>query len=298
VNKLIIFVSSLAFIMSDGISGVAYFTYDDNFSISRTYFTYKKTVSDDLSFKFQTDIGALKDNDDTRYTAYVKKAHFDWRLNGGVKMSMGMIGMNMFNVQEKTWGYRFITKSAMDLNKFSSSADLGLSLSKKFGNLLHANLTISNGEGYKKSGDDVDENSKVSIQLVNGQKRLDKKDGYNIGLAYSTVSNDNDEETTVMGLFGGWSGMGLRAGVEYNMETVVELENSLTSLYVNYNVNKNLSAFVRQDNYDEDVNVDGGDESVMLAGIVWAPTKGLSICPHITQADDEDTFAFDIQIKF
>ena len=48
-----------------------------------------------------------------------------------MKLSMGMIGLNMFNVQEKTWGHRFVEKSALDLAKWSSSADLGFGISKK-----------------------------------------------------------------------------------------------------------------------------------------------------------------------
>ena len=75
-----------------------------------------------------------------------------------MKISMGMIGMNMFNVQEKTWGYRFLRKSAMDAFKFSASADLGMSISKDFG-FLSTSLMISNGEGYKSSS--VDDNNKV-----------------------------------------------------------------------------------------------------------------------------------------
>ena len=46
---------------SSSISGVAYFEYEDSFALSRTYFTYKNTVSDELSFKFQVDVGQLDD---------------------------------------------------------------------------------------------------------------------------------------------------------------------------------------------------------------------------------------------
>ena len=40
----------------------------------------------------------------------------------------------MFNVQEKTWGNRFVAKSALDNAGWSSSADLGIGFSKSFGN--------------------------------------------------------------------------------------------------------------------------------------------------------------------
>ena len=112
-KKLILLITIASLSFSDGkISGVTYFTYNDNFNIERTYFTYKTAISDVLSFKFQTDVGQAGDD---RWSAYLKKAQLDWKCPNGIKVSMGMIGMNMFNVQEKTWGYRFISKSDMEV---------------------------------------------------------------------------------------------------------------------------------------------------------------------------------------
>ena len=302
-KKIILLISIVSLLFSDGkISGVTYFGYEDNFSLSRVYFTYKKSISDDLSFKFQTDVGKIDDassngqdgdvDNDNRWMAFLKKANIDWKVADKTKISMGMIGMNMFNVQEKTWGHRFISKSAMDANKFSSSADVGMSISKDFG-FLYTNLTMTNGEGYKESV--VDDNNKISLQLVHGERRLDKNDGYNVGLVYSTLKDDSD----VTGLFGGWSGSNLRLGAELNTESIGEVNNQLTSLYLNYNINDDFSAFVRQDAFDEDVDSNGGDTTTMIAGLIWNPTKGLSVCPNMTQVTDEDdTFAIDFQFKF
>ena len=168
-KKIVLLLTISTLVFSEGkFSGVMYFDYEDSFNISRVYFTYKKIVSDDVSFKFQTDVGQVAD--DNRWTAYLKKAQLYWKASNDTRVSMGMIGMNMFNVQEKTWGYRFLAKSAMD-GKFSSSADVGMSISRDFG-FLYTNLTMTNGEGYKNS--DVDDNNKISLQLVHGEKRLDK----------------------------------------------------------------------------------------------------------------------------
>ena len=312
-KKLVLLITIASLSFSDGkISGVTYFGYEDNFSLSRVYFTYKKSISDDLSFKFQTDVGRIDDSElaseeevdnDNRWMAFLKKAQLDWKVANQTKISMGMIGMNMLNVQEKTWGYRFLRKSAMDLYKFSATADIGMSISKDFG-FLYTNLTMTNGEGYKESV--VDDNNKISLQLVHGQRRLDKNDGYNVGLAYSTVKNDSDVETTVTGLFGGWAGSNLRIGAELNTQSVesssVQITNKITSMYFNYNINDCLSAFIRQDAHDEDVDLAGDDTSAMMAGVIWEPTKGLSICPNMTQTTindiSDDAFAIDFQFKF
>ena len=275
------------------ISGVAYFEFEDSFSLSRTYFTYKTDISDELSFKLQTDVGRLDTGvDDDRWTVYLKKAHLDWKVNSDMKISMGMIGMNMFNVQEKTWGNRFLKKSAMDEYKFSASADLGFAITQKLGPVT-ASILMSNGEGYKES--DVDDENKISVQFVMGEKKLNKQDGYNLGLVYSTI-----EDVTVTGFFGGWARNGLRIGIENNSEDDDGITNDLTSIYVNYKVNDSLSAFVRMD--DVERNNDGNAEEETMAGLIWTPTKGLDICVNSTSQTinnvTEDTAKLNFQFKF
>ena len=132
----------------DTFSGVTYFDYtydltkdatnDAGFGVNRVYFTYQKEISDEISYKFQTDVGQLEVFDDvdvdddgeilvstdkTQFVAYLKKAQLDWKSSYG-KLTFGMQGMNVFNVTEKTWGFRFLQKSTMDKYKFSSSADI------------------------------------------------------------------------------------------------------------------------------------------------------------------------------
>tara|TARA_B100001540_G_scaffold312609_1_gene334031 strand:- start:289 stop:1206 length:918 start_codon:yes stop_codon:yes gene_type:complete len=300
----LILIAGFSMLFSSGnISGVTYFEYEDSFDISRTYFTYKNTVSDELSFKFQVDVGQLDDvkdasdpvndlNNDDRWTVYLKKAHMDWKVNSDMKMSMGMIGLNMFNVQEKTWGHRFLYKSAMDKYKFSKSADLGIAFTQKMGSIT-ASLLMTNGEGYKES--DVDDENKMSFQLLYGPSKLNKKDGYNFGIVYSSL-----EDVTVTGFFGGWASNGLRVGLEQNTEDDNGTENALTSIYATYKVNNNLSAVVRMD--DIDSNSDGDAEEVTMAGLIWTPTKGLDICLNRTSVtvndDADDTTKLNFQFKF
>jgi len=315
--KLILFIIvSIGIMFSNDISGVAYFNYseDSGFGLSRTYFTYKSEISDELSFKFQTDIGQLSESEedlaeDYRWTAYLKKAQLDWKVNDGMKISMGMIGMNMFNVQENTWGNRFVAKSAMDINKYSSSADLGFAIFKKLGPIA-ASLLISNGEGYKNSRSD--ENTKKSLQLLYGEKRLDKNDGYNVGIVYSSLCDNSHDCLTVSGLFGGWSGSNIRLGAESNTKEIGSMSANLTSIYANYSLNDNSSIFVRIDSNDPDSNVDDDESDTKWIGFKWAPTKGLDICPTLVRIDDDragneyiyisnkyiDTMTINFQFKF
>ena len=80
-----------------------------------------------ISYKFQTDI----DYKTSPINLYIKNAKVDWNYGKG-KLTLGLQGMNMFNVTEKTWGFRFLEKSPMDKYEFSSSADMGIGYSGKF----------------------------------------------------------------------------------------------------------------------------------------------------------------------
>ena len=286
------------------VSGVAYFNYsgDDGFGLSRTYFTYKSQISEELSFKFQTDVGQSKDDsngdvEDDRWWGFLKKAQLDWNVGNGMKVSMGLIGMNMFNVQEKTWGNRFISKSALDLAGWSSSADLGIGISKKIGN-INASLLMTNGEGYKHA--DVDGNQKISLQAVYGEKRLDKNAGYNLGLVYSTLDSElSDDSETVTGFFGGWSNGSLITGAEFHSKNNGDLDAALMSLSVNYALADNLTMFVRLDNEDPNTDVGGDDIDTEMAGFIWSPAKGLKICPNVPDLNASDpTFRVNFEFKF
>ena len=147
-------------------SGVTYFNYtydltedaanDAGFGLKRVYFTYKQDLSENISYKFQTDVGQLdvaNINSDgeldgskkTQFVAYLKKAQLDWKFstNSSSKLTFGMQGMNIFNVTEKTWGFRFLQKSAMDKYKFSSSADIGIGFHGVLSGYNNLNLNYS-----------------------------------------------------------------------------------------------------------------------------------------------------------
>ena len=188
-------------IASDGkIGGVTYFDYTNSkeksaFDFKRQYFSYGIEISDEVKFRVVFDVGRadvgtvlMKDggekSEDTRLVAFLKKAQIDHRTSYG-KISMGLIGMNTYNIQEKNWGYRFIEKSAIDKYKFSSTADLGIGFSRTLVNQLKMSLQVVNGEGYKNP--QSDKYHKIAFNLTYGEHNLVKNSGFNAGVVYTTV---------------------------------------------------------------------------------------------------------------
>ena len=68
-------------LIAEGLSGVSYFRYatgdynnseESGFHLDRAYFTFKKSISDKSSFKFQSDI---QNKGEEAYYMFIKKAH-------------------------------------------------------------------------------------------------------------------------------------------------------------------------------------------------------------------------------
>ena len=324
-KKIILTLTLISSLIAEGISGVSYFRYaigdfnegeQSGFHIDRAYLTYNKTISDKSAFKFQSDIH----NMGGAYHMFIKKAHMTYKMNENSKIMMGVIGMNMLNIQEKNWGYRFIQKSAMDLNKWSATADLGVGFHQSLGK-ISLSVLLTNGEGYKKTSSDDYE--KLSIQAIYGEKRLDKNDGFNAGVVFSSLDYDIDDESktgNVMGFFSGWSGMGARLGFEYNMGTDLNLEvieddegaadidettmydtsSSLMSFYGNYTLPflNDLSLFARYDMLDS--GIENHETTTLLAGLVYKCEGGVMISPNVKQVtvgEEDPTTSMNVTLQ-
>jgi hypothetical protein len=269
------------------IGGITYFDYsktedESAFNFNRQYFSYAVDMSDDIKFKVIFDVG--RSPTDSRLNTYLKKAQVNYKTSYA-NVSLGLIGMNTYGVQEKNWGYRFIEKSAIDRYEFSSTADIGVGFSRSLIDNLNMSLQVVNGEGFKQP--QGDKYHKISFNTTYGERRLNKNDGYNTGIVYSTEATDS-EPTNMISAFGGFAGMGLRLGVEYDMLTKGDTESSIISVSANYSFMDNKDIFLRYDMYDGDTSVDKDGSSYIISGILLSCGNGLSVAPNIRMTSYED----------
>ena len=287
-KKILLVVSIAGFMLAEGkIGGVTYFDFissDDStaFNFQRQYFGYGGDISDQVSFKILFDVG--RNAPDTRLSAYLKKAQINYKSSLG-KFNFGLIGMNTYAVQESNWGYRFIEKSAIDKNEFSSTADIGVGFSKSLIDNLNLSLQIVNGEGFKKP-----QGNKYHIIAFNatyGEGNLNKNDGYNTGLVYTTESTDTDA-ITMTSLFGGFAGMGLRLGGEYDMLTKGSVESNIISVSANYAVRDKIDIFARYDMVDDNDDANKIGKNYLVTGIVLTCDGGISVAPNMRMTTFEN----------
>ena len=307
------------------IGGTTFFDFtskDENsaFNFVRQYISITGATGENLKYNVVMDVGRINIGDvrveidqdstgnpiygeqteDTRLTAFLKKAQIDYSTNFG-NLSFGLIGMNTYGVQEKNWGYRFISKSAVDKNKFSSTVDIGIGYSNTLFNDLHLSALLTNGEGY--NSPQGDKYHKVSVNATYGERKLNKNDGFNAGVVYSTEGTDN-KSINMMSLFGGFAGHGLRIGAEYDMLNDNGEDENVISASANYSISNNLDAFVRYDMFDDNATDENG-ENFLVTGIIMNCGNGLSVAPNIQMTTFEDSseekemdYKINFQFKF
>ncbi len=302
---------SISFANSGKISGVTFFDFSQSgeeagFNFVRQYFSYGTEVSENVKFKVVFDVGRTNNKDlviyeedkeiseDARLTAFLKKAQMDYTNSLG-KFSLGVIGMNTYHIQEKNWGYRFMEKPALDLYKFSSTADLGIGFYRSLGSKVNLSFLMTNGEGYKKP--QGDQYFKYSVNASIGEQNLTKSDGFNLGVVGSN-SDTKLDPVNMVGIFGGYAGYNLRIGGEFEQQTTGDLSETIFSSSLNYSISDKLDVFTRFDNYDNNEENDKVQNQT-LTGIVYELSKGVMIAPNIRKKNNEDPeLRVNFQIKF
>ena len=117
----------------------------------------------------------------------------------------------------------------------------------------------------------------------------------------------------MISIFGGFSGMGLRLGAEYDLLADSDVESNIISARVNYGVRENLDVFVRfdtydpdakytydKDIYDEEVHEDKLSSNYIIAGIIFNCGNGLSVAPNVRMRsyEDEKNSTIDYNVNF
>jgi len=119
------------------------------FQIRRYYFTYENNLTPNVKIRFRLDSEHDKYGSATKLVPFIKHAFLEWReLIPKHALYLGIAETNAFKNSEELWGYRSVEKTIMDMNKLSSSADMGIGLKGDFNGFIHHWLTVMNGTGY------------------------------------------------------------------------------------------------------------------------------------------------------
>lgn len=130
------------------------------FTFRRIYFTFDNSFTENITVRFRLESEHGKFGTVQKITPFVKHAYIQWKnWIPNHSLYLGIGETNAFKNSETLWGYRSIEKTIMDLNKISSSADMGIALKGDLNKIFHHWFTLMNGTGYGSS--EVDRFKKI-----------------------------------------------------------------------------------------------------------------------------------------
>jgi hypothetical protein len=177
----------------------------DGFWFRRIYFTYNNKLADSIKMRLRLEMNSPGDFiSSSTLDPYVKDAYLSFSLGGGANLVAGIQGPPSFEQEESYWGWRPLEKTPLDLYKWTSSRDFGISL--KGGKDLLYHVMFANGSSNKAE--------------TNRGKKVFGSLGYKSGAVFVEAmaqyerAKEGDDDLIFKG-FGAYTGDWGRIGVMY-----------------------------------------------------------------------------------
>ena len=136
------------------------------FGLNRAHFGYNYLPGGNFSATIIVNIGSPEEltlGSKHRRYAYFREASISWSKDN-LNIYFGITGTRLFDFQQKFWGKRYIANTYQSINGYGFVADLGLVMDYKFSDILRADFTLMNGEGYSEL--QLDNSVKTSAGLT------------------------------------------------------------------------------------------------------------------------------------
>ena len=283
------------------------------FQFRRIYFTFENNITKNIKIRFRLESASEKFGSESKINPFIKHAYLEWaNLIPAHKIYVGIAETNGFKNAEAYWGYRSIEKTIMDLNKMSSSADMGIALKGDLGETVHHWLTVYNGTGYGSA--EVDRFKKIGYALwltpvkgliLEGYADFENQDPDKPNFKYATDYYGSSGYYTLKG-FVGYDAASFTLGAEWfsrtNQEsgtTNIETGEKADVKHMGYSLFGSwitpvpkLKVFARYDYYDpntgntvitDEEGTTGMDDEFtqIFAGLDYIPKGNVHIMPNI-----------------
>ena len=146
----------------------------------------------------------------SQYTAFLKMAEIDWQFAPSFELSAGqLLNQQYLTVQDKFWGYRFVSVTSQERFRFGYPADFGMRLTYRYHSLFNWSIGAVNGDGPFARQDEA---GTILFQNNVEYRPLNK---YIVKL-YSGFENKKSDQIFTNALFLGYHTKLFKIGFEYN----------------------------------------------------------------------------------
>jgi hypothetical protein len=187
------------------------------FSLNRAYLGYNFFADKNFSALIKVEIGSPEDlapESKTRRYAYYRDASISYSTDK-LNLTFGITDTRLFDYQQKFWGKRYLADTFQSRNGYGFVADLGIVAHYKFSEIIEADVTLMNGEGY--SSLQLDNTLKSSFGItINPVKEL-------VVRAYSDFLKTSGLWQVTMVCFAGLKNEKITLGAEINYKTNFDL---------------------------------------------------------------------------
>ena len=182
------------------------------FWLRRIYLTYDHTLTPKLSVRARLEANSNGKLAGGTLTTYIKDAYLRWNFTGRQNLTIGMQPTLSFEFVETIWGLRHIEKAPLDLYRWDSSRDLGVTLSGP----LNASQTVKYAVQF---GNESGTGSETDDQKgYRASARYEPKQGFTGEVMMAHFTRDGDQDRTTMQVFGAWRGSRGRVGAQYSFQ--------------------------------------------------------------------------------
>jgi hypothetical protein len=280
-----------------------------SFEFRRIYLGYDYDISEHFSTQLLLAYEGATFTTDGNRSVYIKAANLRWKnIFHNSDLVIGAMPTPTYSTtSEPVWGYRSLEKTIMDIRKIGASADVGISLQGKLNDRgdYGYNFMIANGSGAKPEAD--------KFKKFYGDvfaKFADQKIILDLGADNEwTQAKPYQKNKTTIKAFVAYQTKPFTIGVEAFQQVqknntvfteaapsiVKDTVNAIASgisIFARGPINKKLGYVVRYDYYNPDSkfnenNVYAGSytgiytESLILAGLDYAPVKNVHLMPNI-----------------
>ncbi len=184
----------------------------NGFWLRRVYLTYDHTLSKAFSLRVRLEMNSKGDFESTGVnTPYLKDAWLKW-TRGSHALVFGMAPTPQVEFVEGFQGYRAIEKTPIDLYRWDSSRDLGLSLQGRLGKAQRTSYTLQLGNGSG-TGSEVDQSKSARAQLAHRFANGLVLEGY-----ADWQDRPDGHDISTLEAFVGWQAAKWRASLQYGRQ--------------------------------------------------------------------------------